>query len=46
MLRAFVIGSAKLAAQACNVMEIEDLDIDQDVSNNNIFRCFWNSDRF
>ena len=31
MLRAFIIGSAKLAAQACNVMEIEDLDIDQDV---------------
>eukprot|EP01043_Picozoa_sp_COSAG02_P005148 COSAG02_NODE_138_length_34440_cov_16.694368_11_plen_320_part_00 len=31
MLRAFVIGSAKLAAQACDVMEIEDLDIDQDV---------------
>jgi hypothetical protein len=23
MLRAFVIGSAKLAAQACNVMEVE-----------------------
>lgn len=32
MLRAFVIGSAKLAAQACDVIEIEDLDIDKDVS--------------
>ena len=41
MLRAFVIGSAKLAAQACNVMEIEDLDIDQDVRINST-RCRTN----
>ena len=33
MLRSYVIGSAKLAAEACDVMEIEDLDAEFDEDN-------------
>ena len=35
MLSAYIIGSAKLAAEACDVMELEELDLDAEFDEDN-----------
>jgi Ca2+-binding EF-hand superfamily protein len=39
MLSAYIIGSAKLAAEACDVMELEELDMDAEFDEDNWGAC-------